>query len=98
MLLMKGLAKPASKTLSFAPGGTILRAEITLDAQGNLWVTDAGNNRVLRFPVSQLTAGTIEPAADLLLGQTDFVTNGFICSSNCQINGTVPWPASESGF
>ena len=80
--------KPSNHSLSFSPGGTFLRAAIALDAQGNLWVTDAGNNRVLRFPVAQLAAGTIEPVADLVLGQTDFVSNGAPnCGNNpCQTN------------
>ena len=76
--------KPSNKTLSFSPGGTFLRAAIAFDAQGNLWVTDAGNNRVLRFPLSQLAAGTIEPFADLVLGQTDFVSNANPTCSSCQ--------------
>lgn len=40
-------------------------AGVTLDAQGNLWVADGGNNRVLRFPAGSKTA-------DLVLGQPDF--------------------------
>ena len=45
------------------------------DKQGNLWVTDPGNNRVLRFPgVINLPANTLEPAADVVLGQTTFTT------------------------
>jgi uncharacterized protein (TIGR03437 family) len=81
--------KPTNKTVSFYPG-TFLRAAIALDAQGNLWVTDAGNNRVLRFPVSQLAAGTVEPAADLVLGQPDFVSNASPnCGNTCQTNFSV---------
>jgi uncharacterized protein (TIGR03437 family) len=81
----EGLAKPTAKTLAFLTGAGALRAGIALDAQGNLWVTDAGNNRIVRFPASQLAAGTIEPAADLVLGQPDLVSNN---ASNCssQIN------------
>src|SRR5579872_380016 len=76
--------KPSSKTLSFSPNRTFLRAAIALDAQGNLWVADAGNNRVLRFPVSQLAAATIEPFADLVLGQSDFLSNGSPTCGSCQ--------------
>ncbi len=85
----EGQSKPAAKTLAFTSGSSILRAAIALDAQGNLWVADAGNNRVLRFPASQLAAGTIEPAADLVLGQPDFVSNSASCTTNCQRNFTV---------
>ena len=96
---MRDRPSPANKTLSFSPGGTVLRAGIALDPQGNLWVADAGNNRVLRFPASQLAAGTIEPAADLVLGQPDFVSNGAPnCGGNCQTNSVGIAPAPESGL
>jgi len=87
----EGQARPTSKTLAFTSSGSFLRAAVAFDAQGNLWVADAGNNRVLRFPASQLTAGTIEPAADLKLGQPDFVSNAppTCTNNNCQINKTI---------
>ena len=86
----EGQAKPTEKTLAFISGNSILAAGIALDSQGNLWVTDAGNNRVLRFPANQLTAGTIEPAADLVLGQSDFISNAApSCGSTCQTTMSV---------
>ena len=45
-------------------------AGVALDADGNLWVADSGNNRVLRFPASG--SGEIAKRADLVLGQQDF--------------------------
>jgi len=81
--------KPSAKTVSFSPNGTFLRAGIALDRQGNLWVADAGNNRVLRFPVSQLAANTIEPVADRVIGQPDFVSNAAPNCSPCQTNLSV---------
>jgi secreted PhoX family phosphatase len=51
---------------------------MAFDPQGNLWVADAGNNRVLRFNASVIGAGaTNGPAADIVLGQTDFVTSTY---------------------
>jgi uncharacterized protein (TIGR03437 family) len=49
------------------------------DATGNLWVGDAGNNRILRFNATALAAAppVMGPAADLVLGQTDFVTGTY---------------------
>ena len=86
----EGQAKPSEKTLSFTSGSSILSAGMAFDSQGSLWVTDAGNNRVLRFPASQLSAGTIEPAADLVLGQSDFISNGApSCGSSCQTTMSV---------
>ena len=48
------------------------------DAAGNLWVPDAGNNRVLRFPVKALGNDAAPgPEADLVLGQLDFAGNSY---------------------
>jgi uncharacterized protein (TIGR03437 family) len=49
---------------------------ITFDSKHNLWLTDAGNSRVLRYPAAVVTnaksgsADTI--SADLVIGQGDF--------------------------
>ncbi len=48
---------------------------LAFDAAGNLFVSDAGNNRVLRYSVGVLAAGSNGAAADLVLGQTSFATN-----------------------
>lgn len=66
----QGLPKPSEKTLSLNRFNSVARGTITFDNQGNLWVADTLNNRVLRFPKSRLNAS--EPAADLVLGQTTF--------------------------
>jgi uncharacterized protein (TIGR03437 family) len=72
----QGQTAPAANTVSFSSGGSIFRSGMAIDAQGNLWVSDAGNNRVLRFPAKVLGAGaTNNPSADLVLGQPDFVSN-----------------------
>ena len=42
-----------------------------IDADGNLWVADGGNNRVLRFPADPDT-GAIAKSADLVVGQANF--------------------------
>ncbi|MEO8096880.1 MAG: hypothetical protein ABI811_04220 [Acidobacteriota bacterium] len=70
----EGLSKPTEKTLSFNRQGSVSRAAITFDAQGNLWVADSLNNRVLRFPKAKLpdTGASSEPAADLVLGHSSF--------------------------
>ena len=51
----------------FAPTG------LTLDGNGNLYVADTGNGRVLRFPrpFDHFAAGVM-PQADLVLGQSNF--------------------------
>ena len=53
----------------------VFNAGLTIEpSTGALWVTDPGNNRVLRFPASQLAANTTLPQADLVIGQSNFTT------------------------
>jgi uncharacterized protein (TIGR03437 family) len=47
---------------------------VAFDPAGNLWVTDAGNHRVLRFNASVLN-GVASPAADTVVGQRDFFSS-----------------------
>ncbi|MFN0168820.1 MAG: hypothetical protein ACKV22_20535 [Bryobacteraceae bacterium] len=51
------------------------RVGLTFDAQGNLFVTDVGNNRLLRYSANDLAEGRNGPRASLVLGQPDFTTN-----------------------
>jgi len=68
-----GQSAPTANTLALANGSGVFRAGLAFDAQGNLWASDAGNNRVLRYPASALASGAPnQPAADLVLGQNDF--------------------------
>jgi chitobiase/beta-hexosaminidase-like protein/NHL repeat-containing protein len=45
----------------------VFSAGVDVDRQGNLWVADSGNHRVLRFPPGSKTA-------NLVLGQSSFTT------------------------
>ena len=47
---------------------------VAIDAAGNLWIADTGNNRVLRYPAA--TLGSSSPQADIVLGQRDFLQSG----------------------
>lgn len=64
--LPAGPAKGTRTTGLAAPEG------LAVDASGNLWVVDAGNNRVLRFPRPFSQTATVFP--DLAIGQPDFTT------------------------
>ncbi|MCX6595645.1 MAG: hypothetical protein NTV70_04690 [Acidobacteria bacterium] len=68
--------QPASTDsgVAFTSGQSFFRASVTLDFQQNVWVADPGNNRVLRFSTTALTAKPFGPLADTVLGQADFVT------------------------
>jgi DNA-binding beta-propeller fold protein YncE len=68
----RGQGRPGPERLCFQStynGGS----GVAVDAGGNLWVSDGGNNRVLRFPYNA-RLGRPAPAADLVLGQPDFET------------------------
>ena len=49
---------------------------IYIDVNGNLWVPDQGNNRVVKFSDINNKATDGTAAADLVLGQADFTSRG----------------------
>lgn len=62
----RGMAQPDARSLRLhafvsTRGGT------SVDLQGNVWIADSGNHRVLRFPPGSKTA-------DLVLGQASFTS------------------------
>jgi sugar lactone lactonase YvrE len=59
---------PTAYSLCFEYGGGV-----AADASGNLWIGDAGNHRILRFPKDP-GSGQISKTADLVLGQKDFTS------------------------
>lgn len=79
----QGLTKPSEKTIS-SNRGTVARGALAFDADGNLWVADPLNNRVLRFPKARLNAN--EPAADVVLGQQAFDSEA---TGTTQVDQTV---------
>ncbi len=48
---------------------------LALNAAGDLFTTDSGNSRVLRYSSATLSAGNYGAPADLVLGQAGFTTN-----------------------
>ncbi len=65
-----------ASTLLLTNGTTFFaHTGLAFDSSGNLWVADAGNHRVLRFPASVLTAGTNAPAADTVIGQANLTSS-----------------------
>jgi uncharacterized protein (TIGR03437 family) len=73
----QGGISASTLALSSSSAG-VFQAFIAFDSSGNLWVADSGNNRVLRFNVKALgSPATPGPAADIVLGQTDFVTGTY---------------------
>ncbi len=85
-LANQGNPSPSAKTLAFTGNSTIFTAGLAFDGSGNLWVTDAANARVVRFPAASLgTPATNGPEADLVLGQGS-VTD----------RQTIDWAKAES--
>ncbi len=63
---------------------------VACDSQGNLWVSDTGNNRVLRFPASLLN--TTDPGPDIILGQPNSTSR--TAEGGSVVSGSVfntPW-------
>lgn len=82
-------------TLATSTNDGTFRVSILFDPAGNLWVTDAGNHRVLRYPVAALS-GNNGPNADLVLGQTEFeqrATPGF--NITAQLNKSAMFQPSS---
>ncbi len=72
---------------------------IAFDPQGNLWATDIGNHRVLRFPSSLLKQSPPpkEPPADVVIGQKDFFSNvnpDNVSSDNPKTASVLRYPIS----
>src|SRR3990170_2981548 len=84
----KGMALPDATSLNFGREGGAPIASVCIEANGNFWVCDGGNNRVVRFaPGSK--------AANLVLGQLTFTTNSPGSGAN-QLNSPLianisPW-------
>ena len=64
-------ATPAANTINLGNG---LPASIAFDQAGNLFFTDVGNHRVLRYAQQDLRPGNNNPSANLVLGQTSFTS------------------------
>ncbi len=75
-------APPTAATLktNAANIGGVQLASLAFDAEGNLWFTDPGNHRILRYPAAAVRGesntgeGGADIEADLVLGQPGFVT------------------------
>ena len=76
---MAGTRRRPSSTLSYSSGNGTFRVSLRSMARATSGYADAGNNRVLRFPLASLgTNAPNGPSADLVLGQVDFVTGTYV--------------------
>jgi uncharacterized protein (TIGR03437 family) len=79
--------KPTSSSL-YRPIG------VTVDPQGNLYVADSLNSRVLRFPAPFSYSGPTPEPADLVLGQQNFTSKIPDATSSTML---VPYGVAFSG-
>jgi len=89
----QGATKPAAASISLYANGSVYRTGMVFDSSGNLYFSDAANNRVLRFPKAVLQSGSFAPAADLVLGQSDFVSNALPSSLDPTQTNYIAQPA-----
>ena len=65
----------SARSIATTSGNTAFVASILFDAAGNLYFTDAGNHRVLRYGADAIGPGAAnQPNANLVLGQADFTS------------------------
>ena len=70
------------------------QAAITFDKQGNLWLTDAGNRRVLMYPASDVAkSNNFGIAATIVIGQTDFLSAAVLDSNSISRTNQLAVPA-----
>jgi uncharacterized protein (TIGR03437 family) len=65
---------PSGKSLTPNSAGLFRPIGLLVDSNGNLYVADSGNGRVLRFPAPFSYTGSAPEVADLVLGQQNFTS------------------------
>jgi uncharacterized protein (TIGR03437 family) len=65
---------PSAQGIFLSDNNNTFQSGIAFDGSGNLWMSDPGNRRVLRFKAADVAAGGGGLTADLELGQTDFTS------------------------
>jgi len=65
----------SAQGIYLSSGSTVFQTSIAFDGQGNLWMTDPGNLRVLQFNASDVSNGGGGLKANLELGQPSLTSN-----------------------
>jgi uncharacterized protein (TIGR03437 family) len=88
----------SAKTLWFSNYAGPQLTSLAIDSSGNLWTTDPLNNRVLMFPVANLTQNAPQPVASVVLGQNDFVTSTLPSGTLTQLSKNIVVDPSSLAF
>lgn len=78
-----------------------LPTSLAVDSAGNLYVTDTGNSRVLRFPAPYASGTTKLESADLVLGQsgfTSYITDATASTLNSPVGLALTSAAANAGI
>ncbi len=73
----------------------VLQSTIAFDKQGNLWLADSGNRRVLMYPASEVAkSNNFGLSATIVLGQNDFLSAAVLDSANLARTNQLAVPIS----
>ncbi len=64
----------SSQGILLSSNNNVFQANVAFDPSGNLWLVDAGNSRVLRFPAGSLGCSNCSASADIVVGQPNLST------------------------
>ena len=62
-------------SLVLSSSSSLFQSSLAFDASGNLWASDPGNARVLRFPAANLQVTNSTAQADIVLGQSNLTSS-----------------------
>ncbi|PWU02073.1 MAG: hypothetical protein C5B51_21530 [Terriglobia bacterium] len=88
--------KPSAQGISFTTGNGTLTANLAFDSGGDLWLTDPGNRRVLRYHAADIAANPGSfPAAFEVRGQQSPTTFNDLLP---ELSTTLPAPYTTTQF
>jgi len=79
---------PTNKSNMPNQQGLNLPAALSVDSAGNLYVADAGNSRILRFPAPYASGKTALESADIAIGQNSFTATVTDATAQTLLNPT----------
>jgi uncharacterized protein (TIGR03437 family) len=85
---------PNEKGIFLASNNGVLQAAIAFDKQGNLWLTDSGNRRVLMYPASDVAkSNNFGLSATIVIGQQTINASVVLDTSGISLANLLAIPA-----